>query len=301
MPDALFVTTRTSEPIENVRAWAHTMGQAKHLTFDINGPNEDDLILAGARSCGAEVIFYTGGVSGVGLPTEETLKALRRIAPTIMLQGDMADPPFHPILERYRSLDLFDLYVSMDGSRNEFVDHATLTPFDPQRFSTPSRRRTIHCGFAGNVVGRERYELLKREHGTEDPRSAVLHRLNGLVQLRERETDGSYENYLAFFRRTKLIINTSYAGSGLVHHVKGRVLEAAFSGCALLEMRASPLKDWFPPESYFTYADAEEASEAIQLLSDGEIKQTAALFQAYARANYTADKIYRGIMEKLNS
>lgn len=294
---ALFVTTATTEPADNVRAWRRYIGEAEHVTFDINGPNNDIAILAAARAFKPEVIFYTGGVSGDGLPTEATLRNLRKIAYSIMNQGDMADPPFHPVLDRYRRQECFDLYVGMDGVKSAPVDHVTLTPIDLEPFSRPPRERNIHCGFAGNVVGRARWELIRQMHNTEDPRAAVLHRLGNLVQLRERETEGSYQNYASFFRRCRMIINTSLAGSGLVHHVKGRVLESAFAGCALLEMSGSPIADWFPADTYFTYGSVEEAARVIRGTDPAEIDRMAAAFKDHALERYTPRKIFEGILK----
>ena len=296
---ALFVTTATSEPTVNVHAWQQSMGPARHVTFDINGPNNDIAILAAAEEYDPDVIFYTGGESGAGLPTDDTLRALRKFAPSVILQGDMGDPPWWPMLEHYRATDCFDLFVGMDGVKDAPIDHATLTPVDMEPWNQKPRKKSIHCGFAGNHVSRDRYETLRHLYGTEDPRSAVLHQLGDLVQLREREMQGQYMNYAAFLRRCRLSINTSWAGSGLAHHVKGRVIESAFAGCGLLEMRDSPTKEWFPEDSFFTYGSVEEARDIILTASWEEIERRAALMTAHARAHYTPKHIYGGIVERL--
>jgi len=104
MNKALFVTTNTTEPVVNVNAWIQSMGDAQHITFDINGPKNDEAIIAKAKEYAPDVIFYTGGVAGEGLPNTETFRTLRTIAKSVMLQGDFADPPFFPILDNYRDL-----------------------------------------------------------------------------------------------------------------------------------------------------------------------------------------------------
>jgi hypothetical protein len=296
---ALFVTTRTSEPIENVRAWAHTTGPAEHVTFDINGPNNDEAILCKAKKSKPDLIFYTGGTDGKGLPTDDTLRALRKLAPTVMLQGDFGDPPFHPVIAHYRQAECFDLFVAMDGVKSAPVDHVTLTPFDPVRFGPPPRSRSIHCGFAGNHVRKERHEEVLRTFKTFDPRSAILHAVGDLVRLREREIAGDYADYIAFFQKCRLVLNTSFAGSGTAHHVKGRVLEAGFSGAAILEQNESPLADWFPSDTFYSYGSPLEAQQIILSLPYREIEKTAIRFRSYAMKNYTGQKIYRGILEKL--
>jgi len=297
MTRALFVTTATTEPIENVDAWANTMGPANHVTFDINGPPNDGVILSVAKTFKPDVIFYTGGVSGDGLPSDDTLRALRKIAPSVILQGDMADPPWWPVLKHYRAAGCFDLMVGMDGA-DAPVDHITLTPFDLAKFERPWKK-TLHCGFAGNHVAKPRWELLKEMHGTEDLRSSVLHGLGDIVRLRERELAGDYNNYIAFLRRCLMIVNTSWAGSGLVHHMKGRLLEAAFSGTAVLEMARSPIHRWFPPDSYFVYDSVAEAREVITTVPAEEIAERAAKFAAHARKHYNPGQIYAGIMRAL--
>ena len=296
---ALFITTATSEPRECVKAWKSTGGTATQVTFDINGPRNDDEIIGYAKDYCPDVIFYTGGVSGDGLPSDETLKEIKSYAPSVIIQGDMADPPFFPVLERYRNKDCFDRYVAIDGVHGSPADHVTLTPINLEHFDQPQRSRTIRCGFAGNIVNRDRYEMIKKMHGTEDPRAKVIHGLGDLVRLRERETEGLYVNFVAFLRRCQMIINTSWAGSGLVHHMKGRVLEAAFAGCALLEMKGSPIADWFPPESYFMYDGINEAKEIIRHTSDSEIERRAKLLEIYAREHYRPEHIFSGIVAKL--
>ena len=274
------------------------MGPAGHVTFDINEEPQDAKILASAKDFAPDVIFYTGATEGLGVPGDDTLRALRKIAPSIIMQGDFGDPPWWPMVEHYRKVDCFDLMVAMDGT-DAPVDHITLTPFDLAKFARPPKK-TLHCGFAGNHVPKERWELLQAMHGTEDKRSGILHRLGDIVRLRERELDGDYNNYAAFLRRCRMILNTSWAGSGTVHHMKGRVLEAAFAGTAVLEMAESPIARWFPDDSYFTYGSIEEARHVIETASVEEITLRATKFETHAREHYNSRRIYGDIMERLH-
>jgi len=296
---ALFVTTATSEPTVNVRAWQQSMGPAGHVTFDLNAPPVDTEILNKAEAFGPDIIFYTGATDGPGLPSDDTLKALRKIAPSVILQGDMGDPPWFPMLEHYRETGCFDLFASMDGASGPLVDVPGLTPVDMEPYDHPPRKRTFRCGFAGNHVSKDYWSRVRDLHGTEDPRSGVLHRLGDLVQLRERELNGLYVNYAGFLRRCHMVINTSYAGSGLAHHIKGRVVETAFAGAALLEMAESPTRDWFPADSFFTYRDLDEARAIILGTSPDEVAERARRFEAYAREHYTPRHIYGAIVERL--
>ena len=66
-----------------------------------------------------------------------------------------------------------------------------------------------------------------------------------------------------------MVLNTSWTGSDR-HHIKGRVLEAGWAGCALLEQAESPIAKWFP-RIVILLGDAKEAAEIIKNASDDEI------------------------------
>lgn len=300
MTKALFVTTTSNEMYVVVGAWRSCMGPLGHITFNISGPPNDDAILACARGYKPDVIIYLGGNAGVGLPSIETLRSLRQIAPSVHYQGDMEDDAWRPLLELYRERECFDLHVAQTGVHAPLTDYATLTAVDPVLYDNRiSQSRAHRCGFAGNFHDRDRYDLLKRKHGTEDPRSAVLHRLGTLITLRQRDTSGSYADYVDFLFATKLLLNTSFTGSGLNHHVKGRVVEGAFARCALLEMSESPTSEWFPKDSFFTYGSVEEAIHIIRETPPNEVSRRAGIFSAYAREHYSPQKIYGEMLNRL--
>ena len=296
---ALFITTATSEPIENVHAWQHTFGDARHVVFDISKPINDSLILHQAMGYSPDIIFYTGANEAPGLPTPRTFRDLRKIAPTVILQGDFGDPPWWDKIKFYRAEQCFDLYVAMDGVPGSPVDLVTLTPFDPKRFEAPPVERTIHCGFAGNMPDRARFDLLKSQKLATDPRSEIIYGLGDLVTVRLRELNGAYADYIDFYRRCEMTINTSWAGSGTVHHMKGRLLEASFAYAAILEMAESPIAHWFPEGSYFTYSSIAEAKAVIEGVDKDEIHRRAKLFTAHALEHYSARKIYQSILDLL--
>ncbi len=302
MTRALFITTATTEPKEQVKAWANTMGPSAHIPYELNVSRElwpnDETILDAARFWEPDVIFYTGATGGLGTPSEDTLRELRQIALSIQIQGDMADPPWWDTLARYKKGGCFDLQVAMDGVHGSPADHVTLTPLDPAAYQYSPRHevRPHACGFSGNLPSRERWEFILKEHGTEDPRSAVVHRLP--VVVRPREVHGPYDHYVDFHRHCRMVINTSLAGSGACHHIKGRVLEAAFAGCALLEMHGSPIADWFPEGSYYMYSTVEEAKAIIENTSQLEVKHVAKIFRAYALEHYHAEILFKRMLPK---
>ncbi len=296
---ALFVTTNTTEPIENVDAWVSAMGPAEHVTFDINGPQNDAEISARAIACEPDVIFYTGGTEGPGLPSEDTLRGLRAFAPSVIMQGDFGDPPWWPMMNRYRTLECFDLQVAMDGVRDCPADLVTLTPFDLTKYGGPHGQRDIRCGFGGNAMTRDYYDGLKQAGKATDPRSEFLYGLGDKVVIRPREIAGNYAGYVEFMQRCEIILNTCVAGSGKANHVKGRVLEAAFAGAALLEHEDSPAHDWFPADTFLKYRDADQARAIIENVDSAEIKDRAKAAGAYAREHYNAGRIYRGILDRV--
>ena len=235
-----------------------------------------------------DVIFYIGANQAPGNPRSETLRALRKIAPTVLLCSDAADTPWHPVLRQYRKLECFDLLVALDGSRTQYVGMAVLTPVSPEMFSGVDEPRDIRCGFSGTV-------------GRWNARSETINALEwfGDLTVRRRETVDGYDDHARFMRRCRMILNLSYTGSQLSHHIKGRVIEAGLSGCALLESAGSPIADWFPEGCWFTFRDPPEAAAMIRDLSDAEIEKAASALSGFVREHYMPKHIYGSILEKL--
>jgi hypothetical protein len=91
-----------------------------------------------------------------------------------------------------------------------------------------------------------------------------------------------------------MVINSAITGSTKHMHVKGRVLESAFAGCALMEMAGAPTKEWFP-EQLFLIHDG-DAAERIQALTIEKITNQATVFSEYALSRYHPKIIYRQIL-----
>jgi len=250
------------------------------------------------------------------MPTIDTLLALREIAKSINLVCDGTDPPWHPYIREYERADCFDLQVTLDGNSAP-VDLVTITPVDPRSYNTSSSR-TIHCGFSGNATPyaarhtlMTRLELKQRFNPLyglieAQKRDFIIRKLeldNLIVSRRRTKTshdpvEGSYPEHVAFMLSCKILLNTSYSGSGTVHQVKGRVLEAGWARCALLESKGSPIADWMPDGSYFIYDDIPHAEELIRTLTDRQIDHSASLLAECVRSKYTAQQIYGEILEK---
>jgi hypothetical protein len=283
---ALFVTTMTNDTDSLVTAWdCWNDTPADRVRFNHMGGGQDAEILGAARASSPDIIFYVGGCAGTGMPTEDTFRALRRIAPSVNLCCDAADDPWHPVLNSHKAGECFDLQVALDGRAGAPVDLVTITPVDPTPYDRPCFERDVACGFSGNF-------------GLRGKRWTIVGPLSdaGLVTVRKRVTVGAYDDHAAFLRRCRVVLNTSFSGSGRTHHVKGRVLEAGFAGAALLEPMESPVRDWFPEDSFYSYKDTEDAARIIRTLDNREIAKKTMVFCAMVRSTYHPSRIYGAML-----
>lgn len=300
MTKALFVTVAAHELASPVNAWRNSMGPAGHITYPAIGPKNDEAILACAQGYKPDVIFYIGANGGKGLPRIETLQALRRVAPCVHYQSDVEDETWHFLLRTYIENDCFDLIISQTGVDNPLIDFATLIAIDLTPYTTVAPNKRIHCGFSGSYQSLANYERDQKAGViNRDGRGEVLHTLGGILSLRKRQVVGSYVDYVEYIRDCRIMLNVSLTGMGDKHHVKWRVLEAAFAGCALLEMKDSPTSKWFPEDTYLQYDTIEEARSIIKGISYPEIDAIADKFKAHANQHYRPEKIYGNIIEKL--
>lgn len=281
MTRALFLTTKTNDCDNHVRAWnAFSRVPAVHYAFDHRGLNSDWRTIEIAAETKPEIIFYIGACEAPGNPTIATFVALRAIAPSVNICSDAADRPWHRVLEFYRKRGCFDLQVSIDGATEAPVDLATLTPVDPRPFAGQGLR-DIRCGFSG-TVGRwnQRSETVK-----------ALAWFGGLT-VRDRGGVDSYEDHARFLKRCRMVLNISFTGTGHAHHVKGRVLETGWAGGCLLESEGSPIAEWFPEGCWISYRDPPHAAHLIATLDDATIERTAARLAHEVRARFSPGTIY---------
>jgi len=292
---ALFITPTFSTMVL-LGAWkSWHSDETSVFRYDITGAPRDAQILEHARKFNSDVIFYSSAVAGSGIPSVDTLKSLRSMAPLIHLCGDAADYPWYEPLLMYKKEECFDLQVTVDGAiAIPGIDMTIIMPADPRPFEGEAPDRDILCGFPGQC-------------GQGHPRYDVLTPLvdEGLVTYRARggalpvEISDKYGDYAHFLRRCKVCINFSHTGSGVLHHVKGRVVEAALGGAALLDMEASLTKEWVPKEYIFLYKDVEDAARIIKNMDYEDAAERAKLFQAYVSDNYNAEKSYKAMLERI--
>jgi len=285
---ALFITTETADCANHVRSWASAFGPPAVVTYDLHGLNNDWRFTEAAERERPRVIVYIGADKARGNPRIGTLIELRKIAPVVLICSDAGDKPWHAVLTAYRTHNCFDLRVSIDGANDAPVDLATLTPVDAGPFGGPSPVRDIRCGFSGTV-------------GHWNPRSEIIRALEWFAGLTVRDRQGAsrYEDHVMFLRRCRMLLNISFTGTAQAHHVKGRVLEAGWAGCCLLESAGSPIGEWFPEDCYITYRDPVHAAELIRELDDVTIERAARRLAEEVRARFTARQVWGGMLERI--
>ena len=288
---AVFITTQTNDVDGVISPWDSFNEPHTRVTFNHMAKVDNERIVREVAESAPQVIFYIGSV-GPGLPSTDCLRKLREIAPSIHICFDGVERDWHPLVEGYRADGCFNLQVTIDGAHSAPVDLVTTAPVDPRAFEGEAPLRDIRCGCSGNIG------LTGPAHDIPcDPRGFILYPLMkyDLVTFRQRVVTGgakSYPAHVNFMRRCKMIINTSFSGSGLAHHLKQRVIESAFAGCAHLEDEESPIAKWFPKDCYFLYRDAWRAGEFIRSVSEKEMAESGRLREAYARKHYTPEKVY---------
>jgi len=275
----LFLTTPTNDCNNHVRAF-RSFAPAEHLIMRTKGIRVDGHIVKQVRDVNPDVIFYISANQGPCALKWRTLVDLKTISKTINLCSDAMDRPWHGVLDLYKKHSCFDLQASIDGSRYEAMDLAALTPVDPTYYSNDVDK-DIRCGFSGSV-------------GTSGQRAMIINSLEwfGNLTIRLRTLKKGYEDHVNFLKRCKMILNTSWTGTGHAHHIKGRVLEAGWARCALLESHSSPIGEWFSEDCYFTWRSAKEAAEIIHDASDKEVAEKAKRLAEEVRERFTPKQIY---------
>lgn len=285
---ALFYTTTTNECENHVKAW-NSFAQSDHVTFNHTGLNNGWQLPAAIREHKPDVVFYIGANEGRGVPKINIFKEARELVPIINICSDAEDTPWHGTLRYYKNHQCFDLQVAIDGAITAPVDLATLTPVNPFLFIRKKVPKTIRCGFSGTV-------------GRWNPRSEIINSLEwfGGLTVRKREEEDGYYNHVDFLKRCKMLLNVSFTGSGNKHHIKGRVLEAGWASCCLLEHEDSPIGNWFPEDCYIKYRHPKDIAEIIANLDDDVIENTAYRLHDEVRNRYTPEIIYGEILRGID-
>ena len=288
---AFFLTTDTPDVPSLVRAWdCWNEIPAKHFTFDYSKDPIDAEIIQAVAEHEPDIIFYIGACGPKGTPSINTFQTIKKYCPSVHFCCDSADKPWWPHIEEYRRRRCFDLQVGMDGQRKCPMDYVTLTPVDPRPYlsSMLHKERDIKIGFSGGIGWGWRYDTLNPLESAD------------IVTVRRRGTNSNYQDHVDFMERCKMIINLSFSGTEEAHQVKGRVLECALTGAAILEWHESPIGDWFPRNSYFTFSNVFQVEEMFKCLTDEQIIRRAVAFKQHYEKNYQPKMIYQNIIGQLS-
>lgn len=279
---ALFLTTPTNDVNKLVGAW-DCWNEMPAQRWIFNDRNNTPPVLSSVK--GFDVVFYVGSCGGAGNPDREQLRHINLTVPSIHICCDAGDKPWWQYLNAYRQDGCFTKQVGIDGHHDAPVDLVTLTPVDlrPYKIGNSWSNRTHTLGFPGNAGSPHRKQLVKD--------------MNGILKFRERTTTGPYTDYVGFLHDCKMILNSALSGTANTHHVKGRVLEAAFAGCGLLEMDAAPTREFIPEELFRSYDSSENALVIAQTWSLQEEKVRASELNKFAFDNYHPKLIFEKMLE----
>lgn len=320
---ALFVTSATNETIKYGESFACLPGnEILAVRYTNRKPRKGGVVEKGlldaevyqaAVDYQPDFIVYIGSRWGE-IVAIETLQALNRnVAPTVHLCSDAADHPWHDLLEEYAAKGCFALQVAIDGNRAWPLEGrgglTALTPFDPSRFGEPRPHaaRPIVFGYGGNMGGKNAAEGAPPERVSK--RRKILDAcIAGGLKIRVREDEGtsqftaSYQAFADFLGQCRITIDIPFSGTEQHMQVKGRVVEAGMCGCALLEHRGAPAKDWFTAGvDYLEYDSAAHALELVQRLArDPEASQAMAWrLRARVLGEHGPDKFWGRILERI--
>lgn len=276
-----------SQPTPEQQQQAQQQIQSRQIHIGRDDCAMDEAMLGEARLGKPDAIVYISAWSEDFCPLNETLGELNQIAPVIHFLSDAADPPWWPQLQEFERRGCFALTVAIDGNHmwpggcdwpyagfDESVVKGSetpngpvmknsmtlLTPIDTRFYPPPTLaygERPYAIGYAGNAGG--------------PIRSAVVQRLQGIRGFAFRERDGnpnSYAGFADFLRMSRIAPSIPFTGSGTRRHVKGRIVEAGYAGCTLLEWVNDATRSWLTPRlEYEEYGSVEECAELAEWLA----------------------------------
>ena len=263
---ALFLLTGTNEVLKYFESLARLPGwTGSSLLYDDLGYSET-LMLSKVKEYAPDLIVYIGSRWGVQPSIAALAQLNNRVAPSIHICSDAADPPWHDLLRSYHEAGAFSLQVAIDGSKRwplSQTQMTALTPVDPKNFPEfkPHAERAIACGYAGNPGS-----------GPGSKRTGMLSALLQMkaIDLRIRSNlPFTYESYCEYLAKCRMSLNIAHSGTEQTMQVKGRVVESGLAGACLIESKGAPTSDWFTPgRDYLEYGDQFEAQKLIQQLSN---------------------------------
>lgn len=266
------------------------------LQYDDRPHERHGELVDAARRLAPDFVMMVGAIEqyhGRPVPRPDVLCAIKQVAPFIHMCDDAGDPPWWPMLEVYEREKCFTVQVSIDGAPGTPIDRfengmVLLTPIDHRPFHPlPWTERGIRLGMVGGFGHSRRAEI------TEGLRS------RGLLDFREGPVGRSYDEMAAVMCQTKITYNFGMTGSTAAMHVKGRVVEAGFAGCALLEFKGSPTSRWFTPGiDYIEFGSVDEVAEILERTPDEDLRRMARGFHAKMTAAHHPAVFWSKVLER---
>src|SRR3990167_4871693 len=277
-----------------------------------SGEKLDSEIYAAAKEYSPNLIVYIGACSG-NLPSPKGFKRLRdEMAPTVHFCSDAADEPWWPQLRIYDKEKSFNVQVALDGNKNwplHDTEITALTPLDPKWYPSPLKPhsgRSVIFGFAGNpgsaVKLKDGKVLGRRPIVAEMIKFGLQYRARTACNGKMEDSIKSYSEAAQYMLDTRIMPNISFTGSYEKYHVKGRVIEAGWAGCLLLEQKGSPTPDWFEPGvDYLEYDTTVQAKEIIEKYWDkpDETQVFGERLRKKVEENHSPEKFWGRIIERL--
>jgi hypothetical protein len=266
--------------------------------YDNRPHNRHAELIEMAKSVAPDFILYIGAIEqyhGRPCPQPDILRAINQVSPMIHMCDDAADKPWWPSLEQYDREKCFTIQVAIDGVLDTPISSfnngmTLLTPIDFRPFKPkPWNDRTIKTGMVGGMG------YGPRQQGTE----ALQKR--GVLDFRQGPIGRSYDEMAQIMCDTKITYNYGMKGSCEGFHVKGRVIEAGFAGCCLLETKDSPASKWFKPGiDYLEYENADDAAWIITNTADSSLQFMAHTFHNRVVKEHHPQVFWNKILEKID-
>lgn len=294
---ALFLSTSTNDTHKIIRSFEYLNWAETHtIRYDRTGRDMGGELRNEVRSYNPDVIFYISAWAGEFVPTPRMMTLLNDQFPLIHICCDASDPPWFDQMKHFHEINAFRVQVNIDGCPDwPMAEHGltTLTPLDPRPFETfdiPLLERPIKCGFAGNLGSQHRAELA----------NYLVDRQLLTVRLRDNH-DRSYDDFCSFLKHCQIQLSMCLSGSTASKQVKGRVVEAAYAGCAVLDGAGAANKHWFiPGEDYLEYTSKEDAVEQVKYLIDNPsvLEKLATNLRNKVLAEHSPGAIWGKILDK---
>ena len=225
-----------------------------------------------------DFIIYIGAIEQsaecLPVPSVDVLCSLNDVAPMIHICGDACDSPWWNWLNTYDQKQCFTVQVGIDGTTDNPIANfkngmLLLTPVDCRVFNPLLwSERSIRLGMVGGLGHSRRHAAISTLSSQQ------------LLSFTETYKQRPYAEMASIMCNTKLTLDNSDNGSGNGQHVKGRVIEAGFAGCCLLETRGSPTANWFTPgHEYIEYDSPGEVATIINR-NDEELSLIAYKFRS---------------------